>query len=185
MITASLALLEALKTGDATRHGFLYLDHLEGPVRLWTGTGTVSWDGSDWLGVGAFGTISGVEQSAEIAQHELAFSLSGVDPRIISLTTGSVRNRDATLYARWLSSGNVWFQDSVILWKGIMDHLTSREDGGTAMIELLTHSPLFNWEQAPNVAYTNEEQQFLYEGDTGFDRIVSLANKTTAGWLGP
>lgn len=73
----------------------------------------------------------------------------------------------------------------MILWKGTMDHITSREDGGQATIELLTHSPLFNWDQAPNVAYTNEEQQLLFSGDTGFDRIVSLANKTTAGWLGP
>jgi hypothetical protein len=185
LITASLALLEALRTGEASQHGFLYLDHLDGPVRVWTGTGTVSWDGEDWLGVGILGAISGVEQTAEITAHELSFTLSGIDPRVISLTTGGVRNRDAVLYARWVSRENVWFPDSVVLWKGLMDHLTSREDDGQAVIELLTRSPLANWDQAPNVAYTHEEQQLYYSGDTGLDRIVSLANKTTAGWLGP
>jgi len=182
LITASLALLEALKTGDATRHGFLYLDHPEGPVRLWTGTGTVSWVGSDWFGVGTLGAMAGIEQSAELSAHELSFSLSGVDPRTISLKTGSVRNREAILYARWLDPENTWFDDSVVLWKGVMDYLTSREDNGQAVVELVTHSPLFNLEQSPNVAWTHEEQQQRYPGDTGFDRIVSLANKTTAGW---
>lgn len=184
MIEVSIALLEALRAGEATRHGFLYLDHLEGAVRFWTGTGKVSWNGSDWFGVGALGAISGVEQTAEITAHELSFSLSGVDTRAISLTTGSVRNREAILYARWVSRENVWFADSVVLWKGVMDHITSKENGGQATIDLMTHSPLFNWDQAPNVAYTNEEQQRQYFGDTGFDRIVSLANKSTAGWLG-
>jgi hypothetical protein len=185
VIEASLALLEALRAGEATRHGFLYLDHAEGPVRFWTGTGKVSWDGSDWFGVGALGAISGVEQTAEITAQELSFVLSSVDPKVITLTTGSVRNRAIILYARWLSADNVWFPDAVVLWKGVMDHLTSREDGGQAVLELLTSSPLRNWGQAPNVAYTNEEQQLFYAGDTGFDRIVSLANKNTAGWLGP
>lgn len=180
-----MALLEALKTGDASKHGFLFLDHPEGPVRLWSGSGTVSWNGSDWLGVGILGAISGVEQTAEIAAHELSFSLSGVDPKMITFKTGSVRNREAVLYARWVGTDNVWFSDSVVLWKGVMDYLTSKEDNGQAVIDLLTHSPLFNWGQAPNVAYTHEEQQLSYAGDTGFDRIVSLANKTTAGWLGP
>lgn len=185
MITASLALLEALRSGGATKHGFLFLDHPEGPVRVWTGTGTVSWIGSDWLGVGTLGAVAGIEQSAELAAHELSFSLSGVDPRTISLKTGSVRNREAILYARWLALDNTWFDDSVVLWKGVMDYLTSKEEGGQAVVELMTHSPLFNWDQSPNVAYTHEEQQQEYAGDTGFDRIVSLANKTTAGWLGP
>ena len=49
-----------------------------GISRLWSGLGTLSWNGLDWLGVGTLGQVSSVEETLEVRAAGASFELSGV-----------------------------------------------------------------------------------------------------------
>ena len=183
MLQVTLALVDALRNGRAVRHGFLEMDHPASVVRVWTGWGAASWQGHDWLGVGALGSIGEIADTKETVAHDLSLGISGIDPAMITLRDGQLRGRPMTLWVRWLDQATgAWFTDSAILFQGVMDTVTSQEQGGKASMALVCRSPLFNWSEAPHVYYSNEEQQLLHPGDTGFDRMADIPTKTLAGW---
>jgi hypothetical protein len=62
-----------------------------GFVRFWTGYGTISWNGSDWIGAGQLIGISDIEENAEVVATGITVSLSGVDPALVSAVIGEAR----------------------------------------------------------------------------------------------
>lgn len=183
MIQVTVALQQALRNGTATRHAFVELDHPLDVVRLWTGTGTMTWNGNDWLGVGALGAVGEVSDTKDVQAHDLSLQISGVNPMTVTLADGQVRGRSMTMWSRWLDNATgAWFPDSAILFGGMMDTVTTAESGGQAIMTLVCRSPLFNWSDSPKVYYSNEEWQALYPGDTGFDRMQNIPTQNAAGW---
>lgn len=184
MIALPGELLDAIRAGEAHMRLFLQLNHQGGIVRAWSGIGPVTWNGQTWLGTGALGAIEGVQHTDDMREHEVTFMLSGVDPALLGLAGDGVRNRDATVWARWMRDDGTFFDASMVLWAGLQDYADSEEDGGEGRISILARSPLADWAVASNVAWTHEEQIAAYPGDTGLDRIPELVNKEFAGWAG-
>ncbi len=182
MIALPLALIDAIRDGEATFHSFVHLEHAAGDVYVWSGIGTVTWQGNDYLGTGALGSIEGVQHTDDMREHEVTFTLSGVDPASLGLAGDGVRNGAATVWLRWERPDGTWWDASMVLWAGLMDYATSEEDGGDGRISILARSPLADWSVAANVAWTHEEQIASFADDTGLDRIPGLVNKEFEGW---
>src|ERR1041384_6659198 len=64
---------------------FVEANFTSGPAYLWSGVGTISWHGHDWLGVGPLGSISTVEEGSNVQARGIGLSLSGID---VNLLTG-------------------------------------------------------------------------------------------------
>jgi hypothetical protein len=183
MISVSLDLQQALRRGHATRHAFVQLDHPLGLVQIWSGTGSVTWNGATWLGVGALGAVGEVSETKEIQAHDMNLELSGINAATVTLQDGQVRGRAVSIWSRWIDlRTGAWFSDSAVLFSGLMDVVKTAERNGIATMTLTCRSPLFNWDAAPSVYYSNEEQLRLYPGDTGFDRMPNIPTQTLAGW---
>jgi len=68
-------------------------------LRLWTGFGTLVYEGDSYFGTGNMLNISDVEETAEIAAKGITLTLSAVPSEVISLAlTEPYQGRNCTLY---------------------------------------------------------------------------------------
>src|ERR1700686_3259759 len=67
---------------------FVQMTFTSGPVYVWSGLGSVVWNGQTWLGVGSLGTISNIEEGATIEARGITLTLSGIDPTLLADVLG-------------------------------------------------------------------------------------------------
>jgi hypothetical protein len=169
-------LRQALRNG-AQPALIAYLDHPDGPTRVWSRSGTLRWDGYDWQGVGTLGRISGVSQSNDLALKQVALSLSGVPPFATKTLSGRVRGRVARVWFTAVMGKRVIGAPELIV-DAICDYQTLKiEDSGAATITITANVGFWSIERAVNIAWTHEQQQSVYPGDTGLSLLPSLTNK--------
>ena len=60
-------------------------------VRVWSGYGTIQWNGLSWTGVGHLGGISAIEESSDFRANVVTVSLSGIPAALVSTALGSTR----------------------------------------------------------------------------------------------
>lgn len=149
-----------------------------GDVRLWGGYGDLTIDGEEYTGGGSLLNISGVQESGEISAQGASVVLSGLDASIISIAlTENYQNRSCRIIIGTLNSdGQVGA--FYTLFKGRIDTMTIEEGGDTASIAVSLENRLIDLERPRARRYTNEDQQSLYPGDTGFSYVNDIQDKT-------
>ena len=149
-----------------------------GAVRLWGGYGDLNIDGAEYTGGGSLLSISAVEETSEIAARGATVVLAGLDPAIISIALQeNYQNRACTITVGTLTEDGV-VDDSYVLFRGRIDQMTIEESGETASSAGAIENRLIDLERPRSRRYTNEDQQSLYPGDTGFSYVNDLQDKT-------
>lgn len=145
-----------------------------GWVRLWSGVGTLSWDGKSWSGVGTLLGISGIDETNEIRASGLTVSLSGVPSDLLSAALGDARSgKTGRVYLAFFSSGSI-VADPILQFEGRLD-VPAIEDGpDTATISISYESELIDLERARERRYTPEDQAIDFPGDLGFAYVAAL-----------
>jgi hypothetical protein len=145
-----------------------------GWVRLWSGVGTLSWDGKSWSGVGTLLGISGIDETNEIRASGLTVSLSGVPSDLLSAALGDARSgKTGRVYLAFFSGGSI-VADPILQFEGRLD-VPAIEDGpDTATISISYESELIDLERARERRYTPEDQAIDFPGDLGFDYVAAL-----------
>lgn len=151
-----------------------------GNVRMWTGLGSIHWDGKEFLGGGDLVSVSSVEEKHgdQVEAQGLAFSISGVNPDQLSVALGEVRQGlPATLYFAVVdeASGTL-LGEPVIVYSGLTDIPTIDDTGTEITISLATESKIIDLERARSRRYTPEDQKAVHPGDKGFDYVASLTD---------
>lgn len=178
------ALTAAMQAGieqGFPRYVFAEIDHPNGMVRAWGGVGDIEWNGSTWKGVGALGRLSQVERSTELQIADRTITLRGVDPDASNYLSGSVRKRVAKFWIALLHPvTRTVVPDPYLIDEVQMDSqsLSNGEDGNLE-VNITGYSGLWTLQRAQNLAWSTEQAQAAYPGDTGFDQIPSLVNKDT------
>ncbi len=145
-----------------------------GWVRLWSGVGTLSWDGETWSGVGTLLGISGIDETNEIRASGLTVSLSGVPSDLLSAALGDARSgKTGRVYLAFFSGGSI-VADPILQFEGRLD-VPAIEDGPeTATISISYESELIDLERARERRYTPEDQAIDFPGDLGFNYVAAL-----------
>jgi len=69
------------------------------PIRAWTGSGDLVFEGNTFSGVGQFGSVSEIEETTEIAARGMQFGLSGIPSSLLSSALQDMRQgRTAKLW---------------------------------------------------------------------------------------
>ena len=149
-----------------------------GAVRLWGGYGDLTIDGKSFTGGGSLLSISGIEETSDIAARGATVVLSGLDPAIISIALEeNYQNRSCAIYIGTLTeAGEV--DDAYSLFRGRIDTMTIEESVEEASIVVSIENRLIDLERPMSRRYTNEDQVSLYPGDTGFSYVNDLQDKT-------
>ena len=148
-----------------------------GTVRLWSGLGTLPWNGQQWLGAGKLASISAIEETTELRANAVQFTLSGIDPAQISLVLAdTIKGKPGKLWFGVLDGNDAVIADPHLTYEGRLDVPQITDDGATAAVTITYESHLVDLERSPGRRYTHESQQERHSGDKGFEYVEGLQN---------
>ncbi|MBL4699870.1 MAG: hypothetical protein JKX85_01300 [Phycisphaeraceae bacterium] len=156
-----------------------------GELNLWTGIGELQVDGKTFVGNGAFTASSDIKESTEVVANGVTFSLSGIDPAIISIALQEeYQGRPVQAwFVLFDSAGNV-IQNPIDIFAGLMNTMAINEGEETSAISVAVENRLIALDRAKERRYTPEDQNIEFPGDKGFDYVAGLQNAEVV-WIGP
>ncbi|MEZ0263022.1 MAG: hypothetical protein ACAH80_18600 [Alphaproteobacteria bacterium] len=149
------------------------------PVRLFTGTGTITIDGVDYLGSGKLISMSPAQETAEIQATNATIQLSGVQQADIAVAlTEKYRGRACRLKLAFFTDAGVLIGEPVPIFSGRMDVMTDNGDTANPIITMTAENDLVRLSVAKHRNRTHEDQQIDYPGDRGLEFVPAMQNKT-------
>lgn len=147
-------------------------------IRIWSGIDDITINSETYTGAGSLLNISNVEESLELKSSGLAVALSGMDSTVVSYAlTENYQNRPITLYLGYVMGGTNEVAGTLTLFKGRMTSLVINDTPQGSTVSIDAESRLVDLDRPSNFRYTKESQNFLHDGDTGFNRVASLQDK--------
>jgi len=163
------------------------------PIRLWTGTGTLVYEGQNWIGTGTLLDISSIEETSEIAVRGATITLSGMSSEVISLALQSpYQGRVCNIFFGTFAKGNLQKEDDnyilledgskigietqktslTSIFSGYMDEMNIDEGPDFGTIELKVENKLIDLERERVRRYTT------------LPRCILLRNPSALIWTG-
>lgn len=158
---------------------FLELDFSGGFLRLFSGVGTIQWNGLSWVGAGNLLAISQAEDATTLVATSMSFMLSGIPSALLATIYGDQsQGRAARLWlaCQDLASGQI-IADPVLIFAGRMDTIGDDDDGATAQITLTAESNLADLGRPRTRNYTNQDQLRLFPGDKSLRWVTNLQER--------
>ena len=178
----SRGISSALRT--ATEAGTVYpfllceINFAGGVQYIWSGAGNLSWDSKTWQGVGDYGSISTVSESANLDAGGVRHSLSGVAAaNLVNVLSDDFQGRDITDYFGCLDAaidGNI-IVDPIVIWKGKMDVGYIDEGAEASIVTITSESDFYTINRPRSRRMTDGDQQSVHSGDKFFEFTESVA----------
>lgn len=167
-------------------------------LRLWTGQGSLSYQGNTWVGTGELLNIDAVEETTEMSAKGATITLSGVPSDVISLALSEpYQGRKCNIYFGMFSYGTLLTQSNVFIlqqdgskiylnesktsltevFTGYMDQMIIDEGAEASSITLTVENKLIILERPSATRFTAEYQKFKYPNDKGLDFIEDMQTK--------
>jgi hypothetical protein len=146
-------------------------------LRLWTGLGTLSWNGQSWTGAGSLIGFSSVEESTELRANAFEAWLTGASNAVIAAALVSRRkNRSGKLWLALFNAGNLTtpIADPYLLKQGRFDAAPIADSGATAKVTVRYEDRLAALAVPRERRYTKQDQALRVAGDLGFDYVETL-----------
>lgn len=171
----TVAAAAAIAAGTVRPVLFYAGEFAAGTVRLWTGVGTITWDGQSWTGAGNLLGMSSIQETTQIRAAGLSVSLSGVSSALISLAlTDAQQGADGKVWLGFLDATGAVIADPALAFQGRLDVPEIVDGGETCSITISYESRLIDLERARERRYTSEDQRIDYPDDRGFDFVPGL-----------
>lgn len=166
-------------------------DFTSEPMGLWRGNGKLRTnDDAQWLGIGALGSMTGIEQAVNGEAPEASFTLSGIDADIMRVARdefeAEVRGRLARVYIQFFGVEDAEDPDNqrpldmpYPIWAGRMLEPTFDivADSGERSVKISAES-IYSLRSRPRYSMlTDRDQQHRFTGDKGFQFVAKLLNK--------
>lgn len=154
-------------------------------LRLWTGVGSLSWDGKTWTGAGKLLSFTPIEESADIRAIGFEVQFSGLTSgdAALALQTGR-QGRTGRIWLAGLDATGAVIADPYQLTGGRFDTFLLNDDGKIATVGARYEGALIDLERPRERRYTHEDQQIDYPGDLGFEFVNALQDMQLI-WGGP
>lgn len=146
---------------------------------------TISWNGYDWVGVGALGDISDIKSSEKIEPSAITLSLNLAQTPWRELGFGQVsdyRGRAVNIYRAPLNSSGQVIDNAILEWAGTMDVIAMSADGASGSISLRCEPQIKALRRPSNFRVNAAQQAVRSPTDTGFERHEGLISNPQA-WL--
>lgn len=177
---ASSSFKTAAAAGSTYPALLAFFDFSGGNVRVWTGTGDLSWGGNTYTGIGDLGGVEPVQESAEVRANGLAFRLNGIPSAMVTrILAENYRGRSCKLWLALFDSLTAAspIADPVLLFSGRMDQCNLEDSGAGAFIVISAESRLIDLQRPRERRRTDEDQNSLFSGDRGMEYVAGLQDK--------
>lgn len=179
-MTRSLSTAMANGISAATVRPILLLElEFSATVYIWTGIGTLAWNGHDWLGLGNLLEMSAIEETDSIEARGINIKLSGVPADQVQLALSELRTSKRGIIRLALDDGAGGIvANPKIIFRGRLDvGIIDDSDPSSPTIGLQYESELIDLERPREWRYTDEHQRLLHNGDESLRYIASYADK--------
>jgi hypothetical protein len=123
------------------------------PVHLWSGYGTITYNGTGYLGIGTLGTISPIEETTDLAARGISLQLSGVPTAQIAIAlTENYQGRECSILFAAMASDGTLVSTPVTVFSGRMDVMTINDDGEQAIIGMTAENKLVDFSASARTA---------------------------------
>ena len=168
-------------------------------LRLWTGYGTLVFEGVSYYGTGELLGISTVEETIEMAAKGATLTLSAVPSEVISLalqepyqgrvckiyfgmfSTDTLLQEDGTSYILLQDGAKIRLESQETglteVFTGYMNQMSIEEGPETSTIQLSVENKLVDLERPRVARYTSAYQKNKFAGDLGLDFVESLQDQ--------
>lgn len=154
---------------------FLELQFDSGTLYLHNAVGTYTWGGHDWLGIGALGEIAPHEESDDPSAYRISYRLNGLNSTILQEAIAEeVFERLAIRYDGFIGDTGALVADPDETRRDFMDTMDVVRGDDMDSVMLNCESELVRDTQAPGGLFSDEDQQALYSGDTGFQYLAQM-----------
>ena len=172
------ASIEASKADGVIPVNFVSLDFDAASVHVNSTPYPITFGGNEYLGVGNLGSVSGLQEGADIQARGVELTLSGIPPELISIALGEeYQGRPIRIWIGFLDENHSLIVDPVNLGIWRMDTMDISL-GKTATISVKAESRLSDWNRPRSKRYTNEEQQKNYPTDKGLEFVPEMVAKS-------
>ncbi|MFH1806823.1 MAG: hypothetical protein ABID63_18235 [Pseudomonadota bacterium] len=146
----------------------------DGDLRCWTGWGTLTWDGHDWVGIGDFGGVSEIEETTNIESTGPTYYMNGLGPDLLGYVQDVMgRGFPAELYVGAFANGAL-IGEPYPAQIGVTDQVEITDDGDSITAAVSTAGDLITLARARVRRYTDADQQAIHPGDRGFEFVEQL-----------
>lgn len=174
----STAMLAAINASELFPAIFVEATFATGPVYVWSGMGSITWNAQTWVGIGSLGSISTIDEGSTVEAKGIALTLSGIDPTLLADVLGEFSlGQPVTVYLG-LFNGGALIDHPITSWAGRMDQPTIEVDGKAAMITINCESRLLDMNTAVDRRYTADDQQRDWPGDLCFNFVNAIQEMT-------
>ena len=174
----SPAMLAALQASDLQPAIFVQLQFVTATVYIWSGIGSISWNGQTWQGLGQLLSISPAGSAPTVEARGITIVLSGLDATLLPDCLNEFQlGLPVTCYLGLFSGGSL-IADPLATWQGRMDKPTFNISGEALTISLNCENRLIDMNVAVDRRYTIQDAQMDYPGDLGFMFVASIQEKT-------
>lgn len=179
MRALSPRLIEAVRSRTVCPVLLFELAHPSGPLRLWTGLGTLQWDGKAWVGAGNLVKCTPVEETTEIQVARATFVMAA--PELSAEAYAAIATPVTRLPARsWKAflDADGAVIDAVLRWRGYADAPVINDDeSGQRTVSITVDGAVYNLTKPIGTVLSDEEQQARYPGDTGLSDMKNIADQ--------
>lgn len=148
---------------------------------LWTGYGTVTWDGQSWIGAGTMLTVDGIEETADSGSVGFKVQLNGFKASNIALALGGNKSRylPGIIYLAAVKSDGT-FTDGYLSRAGKLDRVEIDDQGQTCIITAYYEDENVALLKADDRRFTPEDQALIDADDIGFEQVAALQDMVIA-----
>jgi len=150
------------------------LTFASGVQRVWTGVGTLSWNGYSWLGLSRLAGMGAITEGVTVNAEGTTVSLSGIDPTLYAESLTDIQiGAPATLWLALLHEG-VFVGTPAKLFAGAMDQPSCSAGTDKITISIALETKMTNLKRASCSRYTAADQQVRHPADKGFNWVERL-----------
>lgn len=143
-------------------------------LRLWTGYGDRTISSATYIGAGEVINISGLEETSDLSAKGATVTFNGIDTDIMTLALSEpYQSRKARILF-----GEASVSDTIEVFSGLMDVMSIEHSGDTVNISMAIESKLITLQRANIRRYTSENHKLRHPGDTFFDFVSDLQDKS-------
>ncbi|HKD62364.1 MAG TPA: hypothetical protein VKB47_18010 [Terracidiphilus sp.] len=147
-----------------------------GSAHVWSGVGTLSWNGNTYLGVGSLGEIGDVKEGIEVRAEGTTIALSGIDPNLLTDCLSDIQiGAPATIWFGVFQNGAI-VGTPYPLFSGTVDKPSTPIGTDSLTIALALESKMTDHARATMRRYTSSDQRYYYSDDIGLHWVETLAD---------
>ncbi len=164
---------------------FIFADFPSSPIRIWTGIGSITFQGHTYTSAGGLISIDALAETTDTAAKGMVVHVNALQLSYVQkLTDDAYQGRAAVIFlAFWNEAEDTLYSTPGPWWEGFMDTDEATYDGNSANLSIKCEHNLVDILRKREWQYTDADQQALMADlssvrDTGLTRIPKIQDLT-------